>query len=650
MSLLTFNEDVMFAILSLLSIQDILSLRQVCASMNRLTRLKSVWISRTQSPESLDAQLPAHVGDYRTLDQTATEYLVRRLSLASQHLALESASGFKLWNLYLPQSITWLRLVHSRWLFVASSDDKASKLSCWDLFEVFAGNTLPVAEGFLPGRVKTGKLEVQGHEVVIALGLGPETRSTHVISLRKGSEGYMLVELSRVDQSTHVLMLAGDWIGVAIRGQSNLPHLVNWKAQNILLIPPPPGGVDVPGRRSVPHLITLWNDLIVIAWRDILEFYDFTSSPTPSAAYKGSIAAPSPVLEVHALPSDGPAAPLRLLVLTPRGVEVFFVDPMLLSTLWNEQCPSISCASSPQDAWMHEYPWYQLSVAPSQRQAFWLSAAHGSEERYQYPHVISTTIPDVVQVEGAVSPSLQTWTPDPQLDPALWALPIVERDEVLGITVIGNHFGELAIFDLARGLPFPSIVVVPQDVGIEREVTLSPTPIELIPSPRIGPTHTMPEDEFQAAIANWSQDGIVDSQWTNEWYKDRYSARVHSWSGVVNDLGWVLENAYGFPGEVLPQAYTPIEQVVSGDPCVLLRIGDRYIVEDEDGFVHSWSHPTTTVHAAQAPGYARLDAQSAAAHPPICRPVLSAIAGLLHSLCLLIASSAPLPPAPRLFL
>jgi hypothetical protein len=32
----------------------------------------------------------------------------------------------------------------------------------------------PLAEAFLPGRVKTGKLEVQESGVVLALGLGPE--------------------------------------------------------------------------------------------------------------------------------------------------------------------------------------------------------------------------------------------------------------------------------------------------------------------------------------------------------------------------------------------------------------------------------------------------------------------------------------------
>jgi hypothetical protein len=65
-------------------------------------------------------------------------------------------------------------LVSGTWLFVASSDDHCSKISCWDLSLVRQGNKEPLAEAYLPGQVKTGKLEVQGSQIVLALGLGAE--------------------------------------------------------------------------------------------------------------------------------------------------------------------------------------------------------------------------------------------------------------------------------------------------------------------------------------------------------------------------------------------------------------------------------------------------------------------------------------------
>jgi hypothetical protein len=42
------------------------------------------------------------------------------------------------------------------------------------LASVFQGFNNPVAEAYLPGQVKTGKLEVQESSVVLVLGLGVE--------------------------------------------------------------------------------------------------------------------------------------------------------------------------------------------------------------------------------------------------------------------------------------------------------------------------------------------------------------------------------------------------------------------------------------------------------------------------------------------
>lgn len=57
---------------------------------------------------------------------------------------------------------------------MASSDHSVSKLSCWDIPLVTRGLLEPVAECFLPGVSKTGRVEVQdGIGIVVALAVGP---------------------------------------------------------------------------------------------------------------------------------------------------------------------------------------------------------------------------------------------------------------------------------------------------------------------------------------------------------------------------------------------------------------------------------------------------------------------------------------------
>lgn len=77
-------------------------------------------------------------------------------------------------RLDLPRRITWLRIVHSKWLLVASYDDEFSTLTCWDISLVVRDSRLPMGEWYLPGPVKSGQIETQENGVVIALGVDSE--------------------------------------------------------------------------------------------------------------------------------------------------------------------------------------------------------------------------------------------------------------------------------------------------------------------------------------------------------------------------------------------------------------------------------------------------------------------------------------------
>ncbi|KAJ7704421.1 hypothetical protein B0H17DRAFT_10931 [Mycena rosella] len=130
---------------------------------------------------------PPYLKCYDLLDAVALEALVRRMARLADKWAARDLSPAKTWRFYLSHSITSICLVAGTWLFVASSDDHISKISCWDLSLVFEGYIEPLVEAYLPGQVKTGKLEVQDSGIVLALGLGAESLSVRIITLRQHS-------------------------------------------------------------------------------------------------------------------------------------------------------------------------------------------------------------------------------------------------------------------------------------------------------------------------------------------------------------------------------------------------------------------------------------------------------------------------------
>jgi hypothetical protein len=91
-------------------------------------------------------------------------------------------------------------------------------------------------------------------------------------------------------------------------------------------------------------------------------------------------------------------------------------------------------------------PWYRLCVGETGRRSLWISATDIAG-----PQFIYTNVPP--HPSHSEEPAI-SWTHDGSPDqPALWALPVLDIDEALGLTVIGNCFGELAIYDHVAGCP-----------------------------------------------------------------------------------------------------------------------------------------------------------------------------------------------------
>nr|GAT54755.1 predicted protein [Mycena chlorophos] len=489
----------------------------------------------------------------------------------------------------LRKPITWLRLVDGRWVFVAYSNDEISRIACWDLL---ATQTEAIAEGFLSGRVESARVETQDNGIVLALALGGHQSGVLVTTLRKKGEKYAFYELARVEQSSHVLMLSGTILGCAVLGDANVPHLVDWENKTVYEIPAPPGELDTPERRSVPHLIAIQNDILVVVRHTGVEVYHSHPSFQQPMSFLRLIPVSS-IWEAVVVPA--PTTRLHLLLLTSHGIESVTVD--------EHDSHEISCiARSPKCYCFIEdprhpicdgVPWWRLLVGPSGRRCLWVSAAsHDDCPPYIDPYFVTMALPLCPSEPDSetAAPNPISWSAQSAESAALWALPCVDFDDALGITVVGTCFGELAIYSfddaLRRALP-------------------------LLPGPLCGPSPTLdglPELSFKPSTLPRAEDlrhaspcDLVDCTFCSV---DDYYARVpstmknwaaypdiSSWQGFPGDYAWILDNVYGFPGQIVPHAYIPDDDTDE----LLFRVGKRGFTfrEDSDGTASflSWGDP-----------------------------------------------------------
>ncbi|KAJ7811564.1 hypothetical protein B0H14DRAFT_2606492 [Mycena olivaceomarginata] len=420
-------------------------------------------------------------------------------------------------------SVTWLRLVSVTWLFVASSDNHASKISCWALASVFQGFKEPLAEAYLPGQVKTGKLEVQESGVVLALGLGVESPAVHMITLQRHAGAHAFFELSRIEGSSHVLMLCGNLLGL------------NWKDNRIYNIPV----LDIPGQRSVPHLMTIQKNTLVVLRTNMLQIYTLPSVADDSVVLSKEVQIPT-IWEVAVCKTASQSSPetsLRLIFLSPVGIEI-----------WTTNL-SASSSSSPKARDTQDIRTLSINSVPVKRVDGTSGCRHQGKDSVM-AHILYRPTPG--------------------------ALPVLDIDEALGLTVIGNCFGELAIYDHVGRYPQKCSGLAHDFTDWESpDSSLMPTlPISLglslVPPP-------FEPDGFWAGPRTtliWVRSG-ARTGFAEMIIQDGY-LEYDRWQGGLPDHVWTLEHAYGFPGRVIPQGY--MNDDYHDLERVLFRVGNRYLV------------------------------------------------------------------------
>ncbi|KAF8155294.1 hypothetical protein K438DRAFT_1862551, partial [Mycena galopus ATCC 62051] len=502
-----------------------------CRSFSRATKAKALWICILERLIREECNvLPTYMKGYDLVDSGALEALACRVARLDIH--------FKAGVL---------------------------KVSFWNfkLLSVFSGckEPLALAEAYLPGQVKTAKSEVQYSGIVLALGLCSRSQAVHMLTLRKHSGGHAFSALDRIDGSSHVLMLCGDLVGCASRNGTIVPHIINWKTHEVHIVPE----LDVPGRRSVPHLMTIRKNLLIMVRTNTLQFYTLDPVITLLKAVEIPTVWEAAVCNPISTPSPDPS--LQMIFLSAVGIEMCVVDLDVLSRLDDQPiCVRRTLAERPPNLSRDE-PWYRLCAGETGRRNLWISAERDFSPG---PHFIymENDKPGII------------WTIDDPDQPALWALLVLDIDEALGFTVIGNCFGEL--YDRAGGYPEKW-----SGLGLEfadqESLIFSPAPTQPISLglPIVPPRVAEMDTGYDSSMtAGWGSDDIdLRSVWSKDWdpqLTDDYYPYSARWQGIPTDAAWMLEHAYGLPGSVIPQAH--MEEDFFSLSRLLLRVGTRYLV------------------------------------------------------------------------
>ncbi|KAF7315703.1 hypothetical protein MIND_00085900 [Mycena indigotica] len=582
--LLTLPPELYFFIYIELEITDTLALHlnqqfsQTCRLLQGHGRTKALWI-RLLDRSFHGGPIPPSLINYTSFDAATLETLARRISTLSRREDLPPIVSHA-WRTQLPRGIQWVGLAASRWLIVASSDRQISTLQCWDLTCAFNGDDHPVAQIYLPAQVKTAKLEVQRSGIILALGLMNPSTALYVVSLKRKSDRVVFVHEYSLIGSSHVLMLHDALVGCAIREALNEPHVVNWKTGTILDIEPPPGGLDILSRRSVPHFMTMWTeDTLLIVRLDGLEFYHREGD----RFFFRQLLIVDDVQEVTVCKHCDPSH-LQLAVLTQCDIQIWTLrqdnHDIVLNGIKIEYFNPYTLGGCPI---------FRLRTSQSGTRVIWISTVRWVRSRDRPSLAIFRLSKQPPNPSD--STSALTWKDDDVHAPALWAFCNVDYDDILGLTVIGNHFGELAVYDhvggYARlvGSSFGAAPVLAAHNTVISEAlnecVISSSPFYLnIPLPV---TRVMTHAELMSSrAAKWAKDKLdlnpqcwMRTDFTPDKVLDETDRfpKYDAWEGQPSDNAWILSHLYGFPGEVLPQASRIIEGPHdSEDDAILFRL------------------------------------------------------------------------------
>ncbi|KAK7679945.1 hypothetical protein QCA50_016891 [Cerrena zonata] len=210
------------------------------------------------------------------------------------------------------RSITWVHLVRSEWLLVASSDAGTSVVTLWSIPHLLSAcdTPVPLAEAFLSAPVKTGCIDPEASTVVFALELRGRIDSIEILSIVDDNGSPRICRLQTLNMA-HIRFLKDDFIGVSLVNNLNIPSIVNWRDGSVKNLRP---GPDLEGGAIAMHMGEGW---VAVVRMTVIEIYVLRDNKYQCWSTQDlSCSAPSAVFHVS-------ESSLRVCITCDDGIFIF---------------------------------------------------------------------------------------------------------------------------------------------------------------------------------------------------------------------------------------------------------------------------------------------------------------------------------------
>ncbi|TCD64783.1 hypothetical protein EIP91_003643 [Steccherinum ochraceum] len=431
---LSLGDEILKAIGVCSSIPDVLSLSQACKRLSEILAVERFWEKYLMSTMGIYSV-------YRLPRGSSCKDLA--VHLYKLYARLQPGQKRKPavchYDISQGRSVTWTKIVCHRWIAVASSDDQSSELSLYGLDEGPHSVAKPLTQVSLVAPVIRGVALERGGDVIVAVELCSSFfPSIEVFSLGLCDGKLVFTRLGSRSNASHLRTAGGDWVGMSVCDNHNIPTLWNWKTGDVTRLH------KKPERQGGCMSMAIKDDIVAVAYRRKMHIYRINVNEAVlicTQRYRSSYQFSSMV----ALPKlrssgDKQDTPMFVLALGARGgIRVYHVpcDPGLdFEPVWTFATPRGSQLSP-----------HKPQLSDNGTMITWLSIPGSVVSRGVHYFLSRLPVPSGITQLPVRGPK------DANLTSRFYDLAAHKDIPALGLAVFGNAFGELAVYDFSTTAP-----------------------------------------------------------------------------------------------------------------------------------------------------------------------------------------------------
>ncbi|KAI0075220.1 hypothetical protein K474DRAFT_1676529 [Panus rudis PR-1116 ss-1] len=487
--------------------------------------------------------------------------------------------------------VTWTRIVSGQWLLAACADKTTSILSLWSISQLLRPEnpdfTRPLAEAYLPAPVYDGRAEVQENVMHIALYLRGRAPSICVYIVKSMDTQLVFCLLEEHHNVAHIRCLSGDWPGFALHEDFNVPSVLNRRTGYVTRLN------EKPSHIGGCIAMAILDGFVAIIMRTKLAIFAMNSDDEArhTLFLEAPISVPIGYAQLallrdhssHLSPST-PRYLLHVCITGERGLYYYQAHfdcnttSLDLNIMWGHCTKPRGSAKLQPGELITVKP--EFGVYPGTLS--WLE--HSFDDTTRLSTFTTINLLNMMSDSSSGTEGHNIFTIVDDALPDQHFMPVRDYDETRGIAVFGNGYGELALYDLSGTDP-KQLEACLERVGFPHvscddcPVLGSCTSIASLPFPYGEPPDIVAYFDF--VLGPWKAIYIEREKLRPEW-----STEIHQWPTYLETyapirfpepslIGWELENAHWFLGNVLPV-------LMNTDEDVILRVGGITLIHAPD--------------------------------------------------------------------